>query len=213
MPTIAGLRRRGYTPEAIRKFCERIGVSKIDGVIDMSWLEDAVREDLNKRAPRVMAVLDPLKVVLTNYPEGPEEELDAVNNPGGPRRRDAQGALRAGAVHRARRLPRGPAEEFFRLAPGREVRLRWALLHQVRRGRQRSRDGRGDRAALHLRPGDARRQRARRPQGESHDPLGLGASTRSPAEMRLYDHLFAEARPGRRRRRRQTISTTSTPIR
>src|SRR6202043_563303 len=78
------LRRRGYTPEAIRSFCERIGVSKFNGTIDMSWLEESLREDLNKRAPRVLAVLRPLKVVIDNYPEGQSEELDAVNNPEDP---------------------------------------------------------------------------------------------------------------------------------
>jgi glutaminyl-tRNA synthetase len=81
MPTISGIRRRGYTPEAIRNFCERIGVSKFPGTIDMAWLEDALRGDLNKRANRVLAVLRPLRVVLTNYPEGQTEEMDAVNNP------------------------------------------------------------------------------------------------------------------------------------
>jgi glutaminyl-tRNA synthetase len=81
MPTISGLRRRGYTSEAIRKFCERIGVSKFNGIIDMSWLEDALREDLNRKAPRVMAVLRPLRVVIENYPENQVEELEAINNP------------------------------------------------------------------------------------------------------------------------------------
>src|SRR6185312_10504466 len=81
MPTISGLRRRGYTPEAIRAFCERIGVSKYEGLIEMAWLEDALRDDLNKKAQRRMAVLRPLKVVIENYPEGQTEELDAVNNP------------------------------------------------------------------------------------------------------------------------------------
>src|SRR5262249_53743237 len=81
MPTIRGARRRGYTPEAFRKFCERIGVTKFDSVIDMAWLEDALRDDLNKRADRVMGILRPLKGVIENYPEGQGEELDAVNNP------------------------------------------------------------------------------------------------------------------------------------
>src|SRR5437660_12860013 len=81
MSTLAGLRRRGYTPEAIRDFCDRIGLAKRDSVVDVALLEHCLREDLNKRAPRVMAVLDPLRVVLTNYPEGETEELDAVNNP------------------------------------------------------------------------------------------------------------------------------------
>src|SRR6266404_5268202 len=84
MPTICGVRRRGYTPEAMRKFCERIGVSKFNGLIEVSWLEDALREDLNKRANRVMGVLHPLKVVIENYPEGQSEEMDAVNNPEDP---------------------------------------------------------------------------------------------------------------------------------
>ena len=96
MPTIRGLRRRGYTPEAIRAFCERIGVSKFNSTIDMAWLEDALREDLNKRAPRVMAVLRPLKVVIDNYPDGKVEELDAVNNPRRSRRR-ARGRCRSRA--------------------------------------------------------------------------------------------------------------------
>src|SRR5690606_10864554 len=81
MPTISGLRRRGYTPESIRAFCERIGVAKFNGVIDADVLDQCLREDLNRRAPRVMAVLRPLKVVLENYPEGQVEELEAINNP------------------------------------------------------------------------------------------------------------------------------------
>src|SRR2546426_3565798 len=84
MPTISGLRRRGYTPESIRNFCERIGVSKYDGIIDMSWLEDSLREDLNRRAPRVMVVPNPLRVVIDNYPEERTEELEALNNPEDP---------------------------------------------------------------------------------------------------------------------------------
>src|SRR5204863_8965654 len=84
MPTISGIRRRGYTPEAVRKFCERIGVTKFDSVHEMAWLEDALRDDLNKRAPRVMGVLNPLKVVIDNYPEGQTEDLDAINNPEDP---------------------------------------------------------------------------------------------------------------------------------
>ena len=84
MPTLAGFRRRGYTPEAIRNFCERIGVAKRNSVVDIAMLEHSLREDLNKRAPRVMAVLRPIKVVLENYPEGQVEELEAVNNPEDP---------------------------------------------------------------------------------------------------------------------------------
>ena len=101
MPTIAGMRRRGYTPEAIRAFCDRIGVAKRENVVDVALLEHAVREELNRHAPRVMGVLRPLKVVIENYPEGQTEELDVVNNPEDPERRHAQGAVLARALHRA----------------------------------------------------------------------------------------------------------------
>ncbi len=128
MPTICGLRRRGYTPEAVRKFCERVGVSKFEGTIDRAWLEDALREDLNKRALRVMGVLRPLKVVITNYPEGQTEELEAVNNP-----EDAAAGTRKVPFARVIYVERDdfrqdPPKDFFRLAPGREVRLRWAYF-------------------------------------------------------------------------------------
>ena len=182
MPTIRGLRRRGYTPEAMRAFCERIGVAKFNSTIDMAWLEDAIRDDLNERAPRVMAVLRPLKVVITNYPEGQVEELEAVNNPQKAGDGHAQGAVLARAVHRAGRLHGRRAEEVLppRARPRSAAALR--VLHHVhRRGEGRGRQD--HRAALHLRPGHARRQRAGRPQGEGHDPLGLGRASgerRSP---------------------------------
>ena len=110
MPTICGVRRRGYTPEAMRKFCERIGVSKYNSTIDVSWLEDALREDLNKKAPRVMGVLRPLKLVIENYPDGQTEDMDAVNNP-----EDASAGTRKVPfskvlLRRAGRLPREPIE-------------------------------------------------------------------------------------------------------
>ena len=113
MPTICGLRRRGYTPEAIRDFCATIGVSKVDSVVDIALLEHCLRDDLNKRAPRVMGVLRPLKVVIDNYPEGQVEEMDAVNNPEDAEHGHAQGAVLARALHRAGRLPRGAAEEIL----------------------------------------------------------------------------------------------------
>ena len=116
MPTISGLRRRGYTPESIRDFCTRIGVAKKENVIDIGLLEHCVREDLNRRAPRAMAVLRPLKVVLTNYPEGQTETMAVVNNPEDAVGRHARGAVLARALHRARRLHGGPAEEV--LPPG-----------------------------------------------------------------------------------------------
>jgi glutaminyl-tRNA synthetase len=128
MPTIAGLRRRGYTPESIRDFCTRVGVAKKDNVIDVGLLEHCVREDLNRRAPRAMAVLDPLKVVITNYPDGQIEHLDVVNNP-----EDASAGTRRVPFSREIYIERedfmeDPPKKFFRLAPGREVRLRNAYL-------------------------------------------------------------------------------------
>ena len=126
MPTVAGLRRRGYTPEAIRNFCERIGVAKRDNIVDVSLLEHCIREDLNQRAPRVMAVLHPLRLVIDNYPEDRVEELDAPYHPQNP-----DMGSRKVPFSRVLFIERGdfledPPKGFFRLAPGREVRLRYA---------------------------------------------------------------------------------------
>jgi glutaminyl-tRNA synthetase len=128
MPTISGLRRRGYTPESIRNFSDRIGVTKVDGMIDVSLLEYSVREHLNKIAQRVMGVLNPLKVVITNYPEDQEEELEAINNP-----EDESMGTRKVPFSREFYIERDdfmedPPRKFFRLAPGREVRLRYAYF-------------------------------------------------------------------------------------
>jgi glutaminyl-tRNA synthetase len=128
MPTIVGMRRRGYTPEAIRNFCDRIGVAKRENVVDVALLEHAVREDLNARAPRVMGVLDPVRVVLENYPEEGIEEFEVVNNPEDP----AAGTRRV-PFSRVLYIDRDdfredPPKKFFRLAPGREVRLRGAYF-------------------------------------------------------------------------------------
>ena len=126
MPTISGLRRRGYTPESIRDFCERIGIAKRDTVTDLALLEHCLREDLNRRAPRAMAILRPLKVIIDNYPEGQETYFDAVNNP-----EDATMGSRRVPFSREIYIERedfqeNPPPRFFRLAPGREVRLRYA---------------------------------------------------------------------------------------
>ena len=128
MPTISGIRRRGYTPEAIRNFCGAIGVSKTNGTIELGLLEHFVREDLNKHAARVMAVLHPLRVVIDNYPEGPGEELEAVNNPEDP----AAGTRRV-PFSREIFIEQGdfkeePPKGYYRLSPGKEVRLRWGYL-------------------------------------------------------------------------------------
>jgi glutaminyl-tRNA synthetase len=128
MPTISGLRRRGYTPEAIRKFCDLIGVAKANSIVDLALLEDCVREDLNKRAVRVMGVLRPLKVVLVNYPEGQSEDLEAINSP-----EDPSLGTRKVPFSRVLYIERDdfmeePPKKFYRLAPGREVRLRYAYF-------------------------------------------------------------------------------------
>jgi glutaminyl-tRNA synthetase len=128
MPTLAGLRRRGYTPEALRHFCGAIGVSKTNGIIELGLLEHFVREDLNKRALRVMGVLRPLRVVLDNYPEGQVEELDAVNNP-----EDESAGARKVPFSRvlyidADDFREDPPKQYYRLSPGREVRLRYGYL-------------------------------------------------------------------------------------
>ncbi len=128
MPTLAGLRRRGYTPESIRDFCGRIGVAKADSTNEIGQLEHCLREDLNKRAPRVMGVLNPLRVVIENYPEDQSEELDAVNNP-----EDPDAGTRKVPFSRVLYIERedfmeDPPKKFFRLAPGREVRLRYAYF-------------------------------------------------------------------------------------
>ena len=201
MPTICGFRRRGYTPEAIRNFCARIGVAKVDSVIDVALLEHCLREDLNKRAARVMAVLRPLKVVITNYPEGQSEELEAVNNP-----EDA--AMGTRKVPFCARLwieqddfREDPPKGYYRLSPGKEVRLRWGYLITCTECRQGPDDGRGRRTALHLRPGHPRRQRPRRPQGERHDPLGFGRACRAGRGAALRKPLHrarSQRRAGRR---------------
>jgi glutaminyl-tRNA synthetase len=130
LPTLKGLRRRGYTPDAIRAFCEHIGVAKREAVVEMQLLEHFIREDLNKRSPRVMAVLRPLKVVIDNYPEHATEMLEAVNNP-----EDASAGTRLVPFSRTLYIERDdfmedPPKQFFRLAPGREVRLRYAYIIQ-----------------------------------------------------------------------------------
>ncbi len=128
MPTLAGIRRRGYTPEAIRNFCERIGVGKKESTVDMALLEYCIREDLNKRSPRVMAVLRPLKVVIDNYPEGRVEYLDAVNNPEDPSAGSRKIPFAREICIERDDFMEDPPKQFFRLAPGREVRLRYAYF-------------------------------------------------------------------------------------
>ena len=194
MPTLSGLRRRGYTPEAIRTFCSRIGVAKADSVVDIGLLEHFIREDLNKRAPRVMGVLRPLRVILDNYPEGQVEELEAVNNP-----EDASMGTRKVPFSRELYIERDdfredPPKEFFRLAPGREVRLRYAYFIKcvgVVKDPQS-----GEVIELHCtydpqtRGGDA--PDGRKVKATLH---WVSAAQAIPATVHLYDYLFLTANP------------------
>jgi glutaminyl-tRNA synthetase len=193
MPTISGLRRRGYTPESIRDFCARIGVAKKENVIDMAQLEHSVREDLNRRAPRVMTVLRPLKVVLTNYPAGQVEEVDVINNP-----EDASAGTRKVPFSRELYIERedfmeNPPKKFFRLSPGSEVRLRCAYFIRCT---EVIKDERGDIVELRgtydpaTRGGDA--PDGRRVKATMH---WVPAAESVPVEVRLYDRLFSVEDP------------------
>ena len=194
MPTLAGMRRRGYTPEAIRNFCERIGVAKRNSTVDIAMLEHCLREDLNKRAPRVMAVLRPIKIVLENYPEGQVEELEAINNP-----EDASMGKRKVPFSRVLYIEQDDFREdapkgFFRLSPGKEVRLRYGYIIKC--------------IGIDKNPatGEIRELRC------SYDPETKSGSSQSgrkvkatihwvsaahalKAEVRLYDHLFTKEDP------------------
>jgi glutaminyl-tRNA synthetase len=128
MPTLSGIRRRGYTPEAIRNFCNSIGISKTNGIIEIGLLEHHVREDLNKRAPRAMAVLKPLRVVIENFPEGETEYLDAVNNPENPSAGTRKVPFSRVLYIEQDDFREDPPKQYFRLSPGREVRLRWGFF-------------------------------------------------------------------------------------
>jgi glutaminyl-tRNA synthetase len=195
MPTLSGLRRRGYTPEAIRTFCARIGVAKADSVVDVAQLEHALREDLNQRAPRVMAVLRPLRVVIENYPEGDGEELEAVNNP-----EDPSAGRRKVPFSRVLYIERDdfreqPPKQFFRLAPGREVRLRYAYFVKCVGV---VKDASGEVTELRCTYDPASRG------GESPDGRKVKATLHwvsaahaLRAEVRLYDHLFSAEAPER----------------
>ncbi len=193
MPTLAGLRRRGYPPQAIRAFWERAGVAKADNVVDVALLEHCVREELNKRAPRVMAVLNPLRVVIVNYPENLVEELDAVNNP-----EDAGMGTRQVPFSRELYIERedfreDPPKQFYRLAPGREVRLRYAYFIKCV---QVVKDKNGEVVELRCtydpatRGGDA--PDGRKVKSTLH---WVSAHHALEAEVRLYDHLFTIADP------------------
>lgn len=194
MPTISGLRRRGYTPEAIRDFCERIGVAKSNSMVDIAMLEHCIRDDLNLRVPRVMAVLRPLKLIIDNYPEGQVEELEAEYNPENP-------ALGTRKLPFSRELYieqedflENPPKKYFRLSPGREVRLKNAYI--IRCQRVVKDEKTGEVLEVHCsydpetRSGSA--ASSRKVKGTLH---WVSASHAVPAEVRLYDHLFLKENP------------------
>ncbi len=207
MPTIAGMRRRGYTPAAIRNFCDRIGVAKRENLVDVALLEHAVREDLNKTANRLMAVLDPVRVVIDNYPEDQTEEFEIVNNPEDPAAGSRRVPFSRELVIEREDFMEDPPKKFFRLAPGREVRLRGAyfvtctsvvkdpsgVITELRcsydpatRGGDAA-DGRKVKATLHW----------------------VAAPTAVEAEVRLYDRLFSAEEPGATRDFRDDVNPDS----
>ena len=194
MPTISGLRRRGYTPQAIRTFCDRIGVAKADSMVDMALLEYCVRENLNKHTPRVMGVLRPLKVVIDNYPENEEEELEAINNPEDPSMGTRKVPFSRELYIEQDDFMEDPPKKFFRLAPGREVRLRYAFfITCVDVVKDPATE---DIIELHCtydpatRGGDA--PDGRKVKGTLHWVSAKHAIT---AQVRLYDHLFSKENP------------------
>lgn len=193
MPTICGFRRRGYTPESIRNFCERIGVAKRDNIIDYSLLEFSLREHLNKVAPRMMAVLNPLKVVITNYPENQVENLTAINNP-----EDESAGTRQVPFSKVIYIERddfmeNPPKKYFRLAPGQEVRLRYAYFIKCE---EVIKDAEGNIVELHCSYDPASKggnsPDGRKVKGTIH---WVSAQHAVDAEVRLFDRLFSKENP------------------
>jgi glutaminyl-tRNA synthetase len=194
LPTLAGLRRRGFSPESIRDFCERIGVAKANSVVDYALLEHCLREDLNRRAPRSMAVLRPLKVVLTNYPEGQVEELDADINPEDPSSGKRKVPFSRELWIEQDDFREDPPKKFFRLAPGREVRLKYAYYIKCNEVVKDSQTGKI--VELRCTYDPATRggwsQDGRKVKGTSH---WISAAHCCQAEFRLYDRLFTIQNP------------------
>ncbi|MCZ6780802.1 MAG: glutamine--tRNA ligase/YqeY domain fusion protein [Nitrospirae bacterium] len=194
LPTLMGLRRRGYTPAAIRNFCDHIGVAKRDAVVEMALLEHFIREDLNRRAPRVMAVLRPLRVVIDNYPEAQVEKLEAVNNPEDPTMGTRKVPFSRVVYIEQEDFREDPPSKFFRLAPGREVRLRYAYIIKCVGVVKDERTG--EVVELHCtydpetRSGSS--QAGRKVKSTVH---WVSAAHALQAEVRLYDSLLLQANP------------------
>ena len=195
MPTLVGYRRRGYTPGAIRSFAERVGVAKRNSTVDVAMLEHEIREDLNKHAPRVMAVLRPLKIIIDNYPEGKVEELNAVNNPEDPSAGTRSIPLSREVYIEREDFMEDPPKKFFRLAPGREVRLRYAYIIKCERVVKDEQTG--EITALHCTYDPETRSggsaESRKVKATLH---WVSAPHAISAEVRLYDHLFTTPDPG-----------------
>jgi glutaminyl-tRNA synthetase len=194
MPTVSGLRRRGYTPEAIRNFCERVGVAKRDALVDIALLEHSIREDLNRRAPRVMAVLRPLRVVIDNYPDGQVEELESQNNPEDPSMGSRKIPFSRVVYIEQEDFREDPPRKYFRLSPGREIRLKdayYVTCVDVVKD-----EGTGEVVEVHCtydpETRGGRSQDGRRVRGTSH---WVSAAHSLEAEVRLYDHLLLKADP------------------
>ncbi len=193
MPTLSGIRRRGYTPEALRNFCAAIGVSKTNGVIELAMLEHFLREDLNKRAPRVMAVLRPLRVVIDNYPEDQVEQMEAVNNP-----EDVSAGMRKVPFSRVLYIEQddfreNPPRQFYRLSPGREVRLRYGYLITCT---DVLKNEKGEVVEVHCTYDPATRG-GNTPDGRKVKSTihWVSAAHAIDAEIRLYDNLFSKEDP------------------
>jgi glutaminyl-tRNA synthetase len=193
MPTLSGIRRRGYTPEAIRNFCAAIGVSKTNGSLELAMLEHFVREDLNKRAPRVMAVLRPLKVVIDNYPEGQVDEVDAVNNP-----EDESAGKRKAPFSKVLYIEQDdfredPPKQYYRLSPGREVRLRYAFFITATSV---VKNDKGEVVEVHCTYDPATRG-GNAPDGRKVKSTihWVSAAHALDAEVRIYDKLFLKEDP------------------
>ena len=210
MPTLAGIRRRGYTPEAIRNFCNSIGVSKTTGIVELGLLEHHVREDLNRRAARVMAVLRPLRVVIDNYPEGQVEEMEAVNNP-----EDASAGTRKVPFSREIYIERDdfredPPKQYFRLSPGREVRLRYGYFVTCTSV---VKNGWGEVVEIHCTHDPATRggnaPDGRRVKSTIH---WVSAAHAIEAEVRLYENMFTTEDPNQGRDFRANLNPASLEV-
>ena len=210
MPTISGYRRRGYTPQSIRNFAEKIGIAKRDNTVEISLLEHSVREDLNKRAPRVMAVLQPLKIVIENYPEEQTEELAAVNNPENPEAGTRNVPFSRELFIEQNDFMEDPPRKFFRLAPGREIRLRYAYFITCA---QVIKDENGHvieiRCTYDPETKGGSAPDGRKVKGTIH---WVSAKHYLDAEVRLYDRLFSVSNPGRDGDFKKDINTDSLQV-